>query len=258
MNLSKKVDKLKEDLKDQEANKDNALREQYRDHMEELQQMIGHSHMVFEEKADVVHRLNTTISKKVSNTERVNEMKDLGKREAEKTYKNYTEEQKSQHKREISNLKAQYEYLLAEKEKEFENFVAEFKTYHTQKKEEIHTAREEIVALYKACKKQQTIIENVENGVYTNGIRSAYIPQREKPKIPDRYTTKFLSKALNKIKTASTTQWNKQDDENYARGSIAEGDGEESPDIMLKEAQKRGSSKFNESASGSRASQKGI
>lgn len=43
--------------------------------------------MIFEEKADVVHKLNTTIKNKVRNTEKVTEMRDLGKRQAELEYK---------------------------------------------------------------------------------------------------------------------------------------------------------------------------
>lgn len=117
--------------------------------MEEVQQMIDHSHLIFEEKADVVHKLNTSIVQKVSNTEKVNEMKDLGKREAEIKYNTIKSQISNEHKKEITNLKEQYEYLLSEKEKELEKFVNEFKEYHAQKKTEIHDAREEIVALYK-------------------------------------------------------------------------------------------------------------
>lgn len=202
---------LKASLKDEIASRDNAVREQYRDRMEEIQQIINDSQTVFNQKADVVHKLNKTIVKKVNNFERVTEMKDLGKREATMEYRTILEEQKAQHKKEISNLKAQYEYLLNEKEKEFEKFVNEFKQYHSHKKEEIHTAREEIVNLYKVCKKLQGVIENVEKGVYTNGIRSAYIPQKEKPKIPDRYTLKFLNKALNKSKVETSKSWKRED-----------------------------------------------
>lgn len=149
LNFNKKIEKMKEMLKDAEADKDNAIREQYRDRMEEIQQIINDSQLVFEEKANVVHNLNKSIVKKVNNYERVNEMKDLGKREAEITYKSIVDEQKSQHKKELSNLKSQYEYLLSEKEAELEKFVNEFKQYHNQKKDEIHTARDEIIDLYK-------------------------------------------------------------------------------------------------------------
>ena len=113
-------------------------------------------------------------------------------------------------------------------------------------KDEVHNAREEIINLYKVCKKQAKIIENIENGVYTNGIRSAYIPQREKPKVPDRYSTKFLSKALNKLKTTTSGKDSKIDD--YAKGSIAEGDIEDD-DTILNEMKKKGTRQFTETGS---------
>lgn len=94
---------------------------------------MNHSQQVLEEKVSVVHKLNNSIVKKVNNYERVNEMKDLGKREAHSEYKKMVDEQSNQHKKELTNLKNQYEYLLSEKEKEFEKFVNEFKVYHSQK-----------------------------------------------------------------------------------------------------------------------------
>ena len=56
--------------------------------MEEVQQIINDSQVVFKEKAGLVHQLNSSIVKKVNNTELVNEMRDVGKKEAEKQYKN--------------------------------------------------------------------------------------------------------------------------------------------------------------------------
>lgn len=110
------------------------------------------------------------------------------------------------------------------------------------------------------CKKQEKIIENVETGVYTNGIRSTFIPQREKPKIPDRRSSKFLSKALNKMKvTASSTtkyggrlygnlyllEWNDYED-------VAEG--EENDNLNDSAKDKKSTSKYGDSKSGSQLS----
>ena len=103
-----------------------------------------------------------------------------------------------------------------------------------------------LLIFIKSANKQQKLIENIENGVYTNGIRSAYIPQKEKPKIPDRYNTKFLSKALGKLKITTSGKDSKLDD--FGKGSIAEGDAEDE-DSILNEVQKRGSKRFIETAS---------
>jgi len=172
-------------------------------------------------------------------------MKDLGKREAQIEYKGIIDEQKIQHKREVTNLKEQYEYLLSEKEKELEKFVNEFKVYHAQKKGEIHNARDEIVNLYKVCKKLNKVVENVENGVYSNGIRSAYIPQKDKAKIPDRYECKFLNKALNCTKTITTAKTWKHNEEDE-RASIIEGEYEVAGTAM-RDTQKRSSKTMNDS-----------
>lgn len=126
------------------------------------------------------------------------------------------------------------------------NSSANSKSIILKNKEEITTAREEIISLYKVCKKQQRLIEDIENGVYTNGIRSTYVPQKDKPKIPDRYNTKFLNKALNKLKIATSGKDSKLDD--YGKGSIAEGDAEDE-DSILNEVQKRGSKRFIETSS---------
>ena len=96
--------------------------------------------------------------------------------------------------------------------------------YHDSKKQEIVQAREEIVSLYKVCKKQQQIIVNVEEGVYSNGIRSCFIPNIEKPRIPDRQNTKFLKKALNKLKVSSSTKdfYNESYDGEAGEGELIE------------------------------------
>jgi predicted nuclease with TOPRIM domain len=67
MDLNKKIEKLKQSIINEAANKDNAIREQYRDRMEEIQQIINDSQTVFVEKTDVVHQLNSSIVKKVNN-----------------------------------------------------------------------------------------------------------------------------------------------------------------------------------------------
>ena len=152
-------------LKNEESNRDHAIREQYRDRMEEVQQIIDDSQIVFNEKAGLVHKLNSSIVKKVNNTDLVNEMRDVGKKEAENKFKNIIgmslpcqiltikiEENRMLHEKELENLKSQYEYLLSKKEKELEKFVKEFKEYHSHKKDELHKARNEIVDLYLICK----------------------------------------------------------------------------------------------------------
>ena len=100
------------------------------------------------------------------------------------------------------------------------------------------------------------VIENVEQGVYTNGIRSAYIPHREIPKIPDRFTNKFLNKALNKTKTilSQSKVFNVEETGEIRPES---GEGELEADAILKEAYKRPSAQLDDSALNSAGSNKG-
>lgn len=150
----------------------------------------------------------------------------------------------NQHDQELENLKSQYEYLLSEKDKELQKFVQEFKDYHSQKKQEIHATREEVINLYKICKKMNTVIENVEKGVYTNGIRSAYIPQREKPKLPDRFTNKILSKILNKTKSISSQSQMLKGEEDV---SVQEAEDLFEGEDIISSAYKRGSGQIDDS-----------
>ena len=155
----------------------------------------------------------------------------------------------------MENLKNQYEYLLSEKEQQLKKFVEEFKEYHASKKQEIQTARSEIVNLYGIWKKYSKVIENVEKGVYTNGIRSAYIPHREVPKIPDRFSNKFLKKALEKAKTGLSQS--KIYFEEAAEVRPESGEGELEADAILKEAYKRPSAQLDDSAINTAGSNKG-
>jgi len=103
--------------------------------------------------------------------------------------------------------------------------------------------------------KYAKVVDNVEKGVYTNGIRSAYIPQLEKPKIPDRHTTKFLNKALNKAKTIlSKSKLNITED--YGEGKDPSGEGEIEADAILQEVYKRPSTQLDNSAINSAGSAK--
>jgi trans-aconitate methyltransferase len=110
--------------------------------------MLNHSHVLIEEKAGIVHKLKETIVKNTEQQNKINEMKDIGKREAEFEYKKQYYEQLKQHKKEVDNLTQQYTHLLQGKDVELNKFVDEFKRYHKEKKEEVTLARKEISQLY--------------------------------------------------------------------------------------------------------------
>lgn len=62
-------------------------------------------------------------------------------------------------------------------------------------------ARGEVIQLYQIVKKQAKLISNIENGVYSNGLKSVHIPMLERVVIPERAKMKFLNRSLNKTGT---------------------------------------------------------
>ncbi len=51
---------------------------------------------------------------------------------------------------------------------------------------EIDDTRKELVNLNNSVRKQARLIENVENGFYSNGIRSIYLPKDQRVSLPNR------------------------------------------------------------------------
>ena len=49
--------------------------------------MLTHSHLLIEEKASIIHKLKETIARNTDINSKINEMKELGKQEAELEYK---------------------------------------------------------------------------------------------------------------------------------------------------------------------------
>lgn len=67
---------------------------------------------------------------------------------------------------EISNMKKQYDYWLQEKDKALSGFVDAFNLYRNKKTEQLRMAEQEIVKLYEYTEQIETILDNVEKGVY--------------------------------------------------------------------------------------------
>ena len=111
--------------------------------------MLTHSHLMIEEKASIIHQLKETIARNSDMANRINEMKELGKQEAEFEYKKQFSDQLKEHKQELRNVTAQYEHLLETKRAELQKFSDEFKRYHRQKKEETTEIRRETAELFK-------------------------------------------------------------------------------------------------------------
>lgn len=48
--------------------------------------MLEHSHQIINEKAEIIHKLNSNIARQTEANVKLSEMKQLGKREAEQAY----------------------------------------------------------------------------------------------------------------------------------------------------------------------------
>jgi ABC-type antimicrobial peptide transport system ATPase subunit len=90
--LNRKYEKVKDEYEENKLNLDNTVREQIRDRNEELQRMLTHSHVLIEEKSGLIQRLRDSIITNENGAAKINEMKELGKQEAELQYeKQYRE-----------------------------------------------------------------------------------------------------------------------------------------------------------------------
>ena len=71
--LSKKITKLKEDLS--EANHDYQIQENIKERNQEIQQILTNSHAIIEEKASLIHHLNSNILKTTTANNKIAELK---------------------------------------------------------------------------------------------------------------------------------------------------------------------------------------
>jgi hypothetical protein len=85
---------------------------------DELSKMIHHGHILIEEKAHLIHGLKDELKKTSEHFNKITEMSDLGKREAEMQYKQTLNEKQIEYKNKMKNVKDQYEHLIACKEEE--------------------------------------------------------------------------------------------------------------------------------------------
>lgn len=108
-----------DNVKSQTSNK---VRDEQKEINEEIAKIMQHGHILIREKAHLIHGLNAQLKKTSEHSNKITEMRELGKREAEFEYKCVLNEKQAQHKSGIKNLKDQYEHLLNEKEYQYSQF----------------------------------------------------------------------------------------------------------------------------------------
>lgn len=91
--------------------------------------MMEHSHALLGSKGKLIHGVKKEIAKTSETHNKLQEMKEIGKREAELHYKQEYASLSSEHKTEMTNLKDQYEYILSQKNEELARFHQQAKDY---------------------------------------------------------------------------------------------------------------------------------
>ena len=71
---------------------------------EEISKMIHHGQILIEEKAHLIHGLKDELKKTSEHFNKISEMKDMGKREAELQYKHMLNEKQNEYKLTMKNI----------------------------------------------------------------------------------------------------------------------------------------------------------
>lgn len=96
--------------------------------------MIFHGHILVEEKGHLIHDLKDELKKTSEHYNKISEMKDMGKREAELHYKQLLNDKQAEYKQTQRNIKDQYQHLLVTKEEQLKTFMREAESYTKDKK----------------------------------------------------------------------------------------------------------------------------
>ncbi len=123
-----------------------------KDRHEEIGRMMEHGHILIGEKAQLIHQLKDEMNKNSETSNKIKEMMEIGKKEAEFVYKRETFSKTNDHKQQIKNLKEQYDHLIEQADSEHSKFVSEANGYTKTKKADITVARKEISDLFEIVK----------------------------------------------------------------------------------------------------------
>ncbi|KAM3128358.1 hypothetical protein pb186bvf_019548 [Paramecium bursaria] len=204
--------KLKEQLSAQKINSDDTVRQLTAEKEQVVKRMIENSNNLLEEKISSILSLPQFAQTKSVENQKLQEVRKASKLEAEKDFKIALEQIRQEQQRLLNACKTQYEYFLNEKNNEIEKFLAQFKDYRLKKKQQYinnkgHRSknyRKNCLDLFDICTKQAKVIEKIENGGYSAGIKSFSIPKQDKPNLPIRSKHKNLFKCIDNRSTSLT------------------------------------------------------
>lgn len=110
------------------------VREEQKDMIDEISKMIFHGQILMEEKAHLIHGIKDELKKTSEHYNKLTEMQDMGRREAELQYRMILNEKKNEYKQASKNVKEQYEHLIKAKDEELQKFMNDANKYTQEKK----------------------------------------------------------------------------------------------------------------------------
>ncbi|CAK61737.1 unnamed protein product (macronuclear) [Paramecium tetraurelia] len=184
--------KLKDQINMTKMSGDDALRQlnSERDHF--IKKLQDESKNLLEDKVTSIINLPQTALTKLSENQKLQDLRRQARNEAEKEFNKQLDQIKLEHQKWLDTCKQQYEYHLNEKNKEIENFLSSFKQYRERKKQQINDIVDELLDLYDIVQKQNKVIDKIETGGYSGGLKSFSIPKQDKPILPNKIKHKNL------------------------------------------------------------------
>lgn len=128
------------------------------------------------------------------------DMKDQARKDQEHNYKTELLLKKREHKEELANLREQYAYLIQMQDDKLSVFVDDFTRLKLGYQLTLHQSRQELMAVYAMVRQQQLLISDVEEGKFSQGMHSHYVPPAQKPLMPSKESHRQLFEALSKKK----------------------------------------------------------
>ncbi|CAK62757.1 unnamed protein product (macronuclear) [Paramecium tetraurelia] len=178
--------KLKDQLQLSKMSGDDALRLLSSDRDQFIKKLQDESKNLLEDKVASILNLPQTAQTKNVENQKLQELKKQIKTEIEKDFNKSLEIIKAEYNKSLEHYKFQYEQKLNAKVEEIENFLNQFKKYREKKKSQINEIVEELLDLYDIITKQGKVIDKIETGGYSGGLKSFSIPKQDKPNLPNK------------------------------------------------------------------------
>ena len=185
--MNKRLEDMKKEKELKIMNLNHHMKSQLEHNQKELSQIETHNNHIMKGMKVVVDSINKNeflnhIQHDITDTSKINAMKEAGIQEGERKMKARYEKQIQEQEKEKQALQKQYADLLAKKDEEFENIKRKYEEVMKHRDKETEKAKTEIVKIYTSILRQSEVIEGIEAGLYSNGMVTQNVPN--KPNLP--------------------------------------------------------------------------